>query len=284
MGASDYRDLYRKVSAEFPGEYGAVPPELLEAIVNLESGGEPNAQTGTATGLGQIMPTGLEYNAAVSDSRFVSKFGNAPNLYDPEQNLAVMAIGLTARHDAGVASRLDGGYGTWADWYGTSLGYFGAVGNDNDPATNKPYSEAYTPTDSAIDNGDGNVTGIGYFDRIAEYVAFGQPNNGASGWDRYTKLDKLGPGSFNPITKEYNHEALYTEVNDQSVWNWVSDTGKEWAVKGADVVDSATDSVGNAVKSAIMSIVRPLIEFAPRAGFIILGGLLVIGAVAVWSI
>lgn len=284
MGASDYRDLYRKVSADFPGEYGAVPPELLEAIVNLESGGVATAQTGTATGLGQIMPTGLEYNAAVSDQRFVSKFGNAPNLYDPEQNIAVMTIGLAARHDAGVASRLDGGYGTWADWYGTSLGYFGAVGNDNDPATNAPYSETFTPEDSALNNRDTNINGREYLNRIGEYVAYG---SGADTWKAYSDIDKLGPGSFHPLTGAYDHDALYTkadEIGGKTVWSWVSDTGKEWAVKGADAVDSATDSVGNAVKSAIMGIVRPLIDFAPRGGFILLGSLLVIGAVAVWSI
>lgn len=284
MSAANYRDLIKKVSAEFPGEYGPAPPDLIEAIINLESGGDPNATTGTATGLGQIMPTGLEYNAAVMDKRFTDKFGNAPNLYDPEQNLAVMAIGLTARHDAGVAQRLDDGYGAWADWYGATLGYFGAVGNESDPATGAAYTGIYTPADSMIANSDVNMNGAGYLNRIGEYVAFGQPDNGAAGWQRYTAIDKLGPGSFNPITNDYDHDALYTEMNDQSVWEWVADTGKRWAVKWRETTRETTDSVGNAVKSAIISIVQPLIDFAPRGGVIILGALLIVGAGLLWSL
>lgn len=285
MAAWEYRALYDKVANEFPGEYGVVPPELLEAIVDLESGGNKNAQTGTATGLGQIMPAGMEYGLAINNPKFVEKYGNAPNLYDPETNIAIMTIGLAGRRDAGMKQREQQGYGAWADWYGATLGYFGAVGNDRDPGTGVYYQDAFTPADS-LDNGDGNYTGIDYLRHVANY------SKGFAGgtWSSYTDIDKQGPGAFHPTNGDYSRDALYYDMDTSkflgNAGDWIKKTSVDIRDQSRDVTGGALDYARDAwgYLKQIDDALKKAVEFAPRAGVLVMGVVLIVGGFALWSV
>ncbi|MGH2533446.1 MAG: SpaA isopeptide-forming pilin-related protein [Thermomicrobiales bacterium] len=149
-GTWQWRPLIEQVA----GETG-VDPDIMQAIMALESGGDPNT-IGPYTGsLGEAMGLMQVMNGLDGPWNFVAQYTGSYPTHDemlvPINNIRAGAYELKWRHDLG---------GNWSDWFISAVGYFGAT----------------TP--------DGQITGArdafgtdgwAYYDRIrANYIAIRQ--------------------------------------------------------------------------------------------------------------
>lgn len=106
-----------------------VPPQILEAQVDLETGGTFNTELVSpagAVGLGQITPDGLEYGWYKQN---IDPNVTPDQLTNPETNLRIMAYGMAYRKKLGEDERAAGGTGAWSDWYMAAAGYLGGANN-----------------------------------------------------------------------------------------------------------------------------------------------------------
>lgn len=135
-----------------------LPYEIIEAVVSLESGFDPdavNASSG-ATGLGQILPNGSQ-----ELGWYETTFGediSQDELKNPTTNLRVASFGMIGRW-------FQVGKGSWFD---AAIRYFGCT--------------------SRSDSGDGNMTCAEYQDTLIDYV------DTWYGSDKVTALNKGEPG------------------------------------------------------------------------------------------
>lgn len=173
--ADQWRSLYNRANDAYTMSPGGEPPAtLIEALVNLESGGNPYEISGAgAVGLGQIMKGGMEYGG------YESVFGPVSSpLTDPATNVSIIAYGLNLRQEM---------YGTNAppmhDWFLAGVGWFGGL---------TPQGEIST----AVDPWTG-FTARRYYDTLVEYVRtkFGNTEvtklKGGSGSDTDATNDQL---------------------------------------------------------------------------------------------
>lgn len=121
--AQSWRDAIWEITGQYrdtPGD--APPPQVIEAMVNLETGGtfDPSIvhPSSGAIGLGQVMKTGMEYGAFVNDPAMKAKYPNGPDLFDGYQNLEVMVYGMNMRQELG---------GALSDWFMASASYLGGA-------------------------------------------------------------------------------------------------------------------------------------------------------------
>ena len=133
MSASAYRqdimDLVKRYGTT-PG--GAPPGEIVEAMVQAESGGDITARNQDGgLGLGLIDPDSDAWAWYLEDRSLVAQYGTDPNtvLVNPRANLEILAMELNRRQELGLAAVESGEPGAWADWYAAALGHWGYTDN-----------------------------------------------------------------------------------------------------------------------------------------------------------
>lgn len=102
--------------------YDQIPPEIVESLINLETGGTWNPNlvnpSSGATGLGQFLPDGsqeLAWYEELSDNDITRD-----DLTNPRTSINLVAFGLGARMSQ-VGSE---------SWYDAGMAYFGCLGPD----------------------------------------------------------------------------------------------------------------------------------------------------------
>ena len=240
--------------------YDPVPPQLIEAQVNLETGGtfDPGLvhPSSGATGLGQIMTGGLEYGH-YRDA--VDPTITPDRLTDPETNLRVMIHGMAYRKELGEQEREAGGTGAWADWMMAAAGYLGGANN----------AGFNTAADS---NG---TTGMDYVRTLQRYI------RGVWGDKAADDIDVLGEGAavaaggnWESGAITFDPDAPGTDRKGEiaalaSLFETYGDGLLEPQDEGRDT------SVQGQVTAAVMAALGPLVdmvkEYAPRVGIALAG-------------
>lgn len=266
--AAEWRDEISSIVQQYrqtPGD--APPPQLVEAMVNLESGFDARLiqpESG-AIGLGQVMTNGMEWQAFVNDPVMQARYPGAKDdptgfLLNGANNLEVMIYGLNMRQEMG---------GALQDWYMTAASYLGGA---------------------TVDGFNGEADALGtngqaYVMRVQEYIA------DTWGMDTLETIDRANPGAvmyglsgdpgrvyFDPNRLSaldgsipavgYDPNDLYTEehylkADDGGV------LGGVWG-KIKDVYDIAKDPAG-AIGALISAIVDGIGAVLPRIGLFIAG-------------
>src|SRR5215204_5411187 len=116
--AAQWRPLIKQEAARYANTSGGAPPwQVIEGMVDLESGGNPNNVTAVgngdvAVGLGQITSRGLEYDL------YRKRFPNGPtDLTDPQTNMRIMVLGLDHRQEMGVTAQSQGKPHALTNWF-----------------------------------------------------------------------------------------------------------------------------------------------------------------------
>lgn len=129
--AAQWRPLIKQETARYADTPGGAPPwQVVEGLVNLESGGDPNNVTDAgngdvAVGLGQITTRGYEYDL------YRKRFPNGPiDLTDPQTNMRITVMGLDAREEQGIRAAEAGQPHALSNWFVAAAAYFGAATNE----------------------------------------------------------------------------------------------------------------------------------------------------------
>ena len=244
-----------------PGD--APPPQLIEAMIGLETGdtndyGLVQPQSG-AIGLGQIMTSGMEWDLALRSPEFRARWGDVSpsRLVDPEFNVDVMVNGMNARQEMG---------GALTDWYMAAASYLGG-------ATTDGFNEA---EDTLGTSGREYVLGVQT--RISD-------NWGKS---YTTGIDALQPGAVidpkNVFSSYYDPNVLY---------NWRGVPGSNFTdiespataeeIYNLEQFGSGPTTVGDVITGGVLDWPRQVAaaarEYLPRVGLFLLGVVLIVGAV-----
>lgn len=244
-----------------PGD--APPPQLIEAMVGLETGDTNDytlvqPQSG-AIGLGQIMTSGLEWDLAIRSPEFRARWGDVSSsrLVDPEFNLDVMVNGVNARQEMG---------GALTDWYMTSASYLGG-------ATVNGFNNE---SDSLGTSGREYVAGVQT--RITR-------NWGAS----YTMgIDRLQPGAVinpgNTFASYYDPDVEYNDVNVPGAESTDASVPESAdTIYNLESFASGRETIGDVITGGVLDwpnqAASAIREYLPRVGLFLLGLVLLIGAV-----
>ena len=130
--AADYRSTLSEVSAKYantPG--GAPPPELLEAIIHVESGGDPAARgPNDERGLALTSPNSTAWSWYL-ESPLMPQYGASPDiLHDPRAAMEVLALEVDKYQESGLIDANAGGTGALQDWFMTALARKRLADND----------------------------------------------------------------------------------------------------------------------------------------------------------
>jgi hypothetical protein len=261
------RDQFRDLLAERLGatndaleqlDWDQIPPQLIEAQVDLETGGTFDTELRSpagAIGLGQIVPGGLEYGVYKDNVRS----DLTPDmLTDPGINLDVMLYGMAYRKELGENVREAGGYGgAWADWFMAAAGYLGGASNQGFNGASDSYG----------------TDGTDYVRILRQKI------QSRWGKDVADKIDSLGRGAAviqggdwmsdsAPIT--YDPDA--PEVNEESQRAILNELGESLGLEvGEKTGTGIDDQITRAVMAAVGPIVEMVKEYAPRAGIALAG-------------
>jgi len=193
--------------SEKPAARVTLTPELMRAIQKIESGGNPNAQTGSYKGLYQL-----------SDSEF-SRLGGRGSIFDPKENERIATLKLQQEADQ-VAARL-GRALTPGEIY---LVHQQGVGGSYEHLTN-PTRAAWQ---SMHATGEGRSKGEGW----ARQAIWGNVPDSDKG--RYGSVDNLTSGDF---TKMWSDRIARGGGSDGSAP--VKDVAAGYGGVGSDAAASA---------------------------------------------
>lgn len=230
---NDIADLIRKYG-QTPG--GAPPPELVEAVVHAESGGDPHVRTerGGGRGLALIDPADDAWQWYLQ-SDLVDTYGTDPDtvLFNPRGNLEILALELNRRQELGIAAREAGRASALEDWFVTALAHRGYADNRG------IVSGRHEP---------GRV--VQYDATVKGYIAqqFGGPA-------AVLAIDEMQPGSVQ------TDGAGGLEIRDGNITDEIT------------ITDGIPNPVSGA-KGAIRDLTRSAGQLAMRAGLYIVGALL----------
>lgn len=247
----------------------APPPQLIEAMVDLETGGTFEYDTvdplSGAAGLGQIMVEGQEWYWFVSDPDVKARWGDvsASRLADPAFNLDVMVYGMNRRQEQG---------GALTDWYMASASYLGG-------ATVKGFNEK---KDSYGTNGREYVAGVQ--ERIAKQW----------GSSYVMGIDALQPGAvINPLNvfeSYYDPDVQYNETNvpRQNAADRGAQPRSAEQIYDSEMFTTGGPTVGDIIGGAAGDVLDWPDQIAgavgawlPRIGLFLLGLLALVGAVVI---
>lgn len=268
---------------EDAGWSGIPPYEAVEAIIDIESGGDPKARNDTpmyngqhATGLMQVVP-GLSVTGAyerVTGSPGVTEDA----LYDPQTNLSVGIIGLAERakdvqrtgwfgRDAsGGPVPQDQGQpeGSGPDWGSTvAIGWFGAGYQDG---------YGFWQIDESVTDGPSGINGGAYRDRVNAYMSgFGQESSkiaAAGAWRDPSDPERKRTQPYNAWTQ-----------NQDGIGEWAFDFIEgAWDQTGGRIPDiniPGTDDILGAIEGAI-----PRVAMIGAGIALLVGGLLLVKQLA----
>lgn len=250
--ASDWREKIAERTEEWvnlhqgrPG-YDIVPPHIVEGIINVESGGDPNAYNAGsgAAGLGQITEGGLEWGAYLRDHPD-AKFSSVS---DPDVNIDVMIAGLSARHASGVTDRLQGGNGAQQDWYMTAAGYLGGADNDG-----------FNGASDSL-----GTSGPEYVRRVRLYIMR------TWGTDTASEIDSLEPGAAKARGGDWQEGGIFYDPTAKAASKHKDLLDK---ILGgfSDGLSGAVDGAKDAVSGALDGLWEGITGAAPRFGIGLLG-------------
>ena len=234
-----------------------IPPQLIEAQVNLETGGtfDPELRhPGGAIGLGQIMPNGYEFGAYRQE---VDPNIEASDLTNPVVNLNVMTYGMAKRKASGETERKAGGIGAYADWFMAAAGYLGGANN----------AGFNTAADS---NG---TTGELYVRTLEKYIRRVWGNDAAD------DIDDLGEGAvlvsggdWSDDDAAITYDPSAPGVDRKGEVAALTRLFDSYGDGSLDSQDEGRDtSLQGQVAAGIAAALGPLLDYAPRVG-LALGG------------
>lgn len=249
------------------------PPQLVEAMVDVETGGNLDPAfvdpVSGARGLGNITLEGQEWGWVQSDPEFRARWGNDVSdrrLGNAAFNLDVMIYGLNRRQEMG---------GAYTDWYMTSAGYLGG---------------ATTSGFNAEKDGYG-TTGQQYVKLVQDRIADNWSESYVLG------IDALQPGTVrnaqNPGNASYDPDKNIDPVRLAGAVYTGGDISIGSAQSGpvtADIIydlEAFTDGAvktpleggGLGLPSVVGDIAGTVGRWLPRIGLFLLGIVLIIGAV-----
>jgi len=249
MSASAYRqdimDLVKRYGTT-PG--GAPPGEIVEAMVQAESGGDITARNQDGgLGLGLIDPDSDAWAWYLEDRSLVAQYGTDPNtvLVNPRANLEILAMELNRRQELGLAAVESGEPGAWQDWMVAAMGHWGHI-------------------DNAGKNGQNGANAAADYGEITKYAI---ENFGA---DRVTAIDAENPGTV--------------EIDTHSrVPRYVPGQDTKWTGLSPSLVDVVKDKVDDLLpdlpgvgdwRAALSKLTGNAARFGMRAGLFIVGAFL----------
>lgn len=272
---------------EDQGWSGIPPYEAVEAIIDIESGGDPNARNSTpmyngqhATGLMQIVP-GLSVTGAY-ESASGSGQVTEEQLYDPQTNLTVGIVGLAARakdvqrtgwfgvqpdmtvappEEARGPKETEG-----PDWGSTiAIGWFGAGYQDG---------YGFWKLDEQVTDGPSGINGAMYRDRVNSYMAGFGPDS----QDIATRGRWRDPSD--PERKRTQPHNAWTQ-NQDGIAEWAFDfvEGSWNGVNG--VVDGVKDALD--IGSQIEAII-PRVAMIGAGIVLLVGGLVLVRGMAIGAV
>lgn len=249
--------------------FDPVPPQLIEAQVNLETGGTFDETLvdpySGAVGLGQITEGGLEYGWYKQN---IDPTVEPSDLTNPVTNLRIASYGMAYRKELGEIEKEAGGMGAWADWFMAAAGYLGGANN----AGFNTKADAY------------GTRGEDYVRRVRQYI---QQTWGAKAAE---DIDLLGEGAAEiqgddwlsetaPISFDPTEPGARDKAEERSILQRLFDG---YGSGNLDTQDEGRDtSIGGQIREALSSFVVDLIGPAlPRIGAAVAGlALFGIGAV-----
>lgn len=260
MSVTDFRSVVTKRLQAYidahqnqPG-YKAPPPEIIEGMVNLESGFDPDLvdPSSGAIGLGQIIASENGYEWGV----YKASHPNAKpeDLKDPATNIDVMIEGLSARQAEGELGRDQGGPGAYEDWFMASAGYLGGA----DESGFNGLADSY------------GTTGSSYVRRVRDYIV--------QTWGEQTAkdIDLLQRGAAVAAGDDWLNGEITYDPNAPE-----ADRPDDLFDKLLGLFDKglsgAKDAVTDVAGDVLSGLLGFIVTWAPRAGMAIAG----IAAVAI---
>lgn len=273
--AADWRAEILDITRQYrntPGD--APPPQLVEAMVNLETGGtfDPAlVDPSGATGLGQVMTNGAEYAAFMADPVMRAKYPGGPNLLDGYQNLEVMVYGLNMRQELG---------GALSDWFMAAASYLG--GADTSGFNGNADSYGTDGRAYALNVRDYIVNTWGM--EAADVIDYAQPG-AVMGLTNDTAYFDAGRQSFSNTQPKPSTDArvpaTYDDLFNEKVYDNDGSVLGNLIDGAGDVLDFVKDPAG-AVTGVLDGIVSAVGRALPRVG-LFLAGLVILG-LGLWAI
>lgn len=252
--AADWRELAKEASARYADTPDGAPPwELIEAAINLESTGDPNAQGpptiyGPAQGLTQMVATGLDWPMWITQGAPDADYLSDPyNVWNPETNINAYAHALNWRQERWDEPDGAGGYlfpdpsgkayiGAMRNWFVAATSYFGAANN----------SGINTAADVL------GTSGVDYANTLYDYI-----------------METFGHDRAQSIDAEFFGEVTQL-ANEDEGW-----TGPDGKIREG-IEDGIEDAVLGPLVDALNDIMAQVPEIAARTGLFLTGGVLLL--------